>query len=54
MLIFYVHIKDRNSNMYILGELHSGNNYCGEILLCMESKEVRLEYQGHDAMQDLT
>lgn len=54
MLMFYVYIKDRNSNIYILGELPSGNNYCKEILLCMESKEVRLEYRGDAAMKNLT
>lgn len=40
--------------MYILRELHSGNNYCTEILLCMESKEVRLGYQGDAAVENLT
>lgn len=50
----FIHVKDRNSNMYILGKLHSGNNYCREILPYMEWKEVRLEYQGDAAMKKLT
>lgn len=34
--------------------LYCENNYCGGILLCIESREARLEHQGDGAMKKLT
>lgn len=51
---FDVYITDGYLNMYVLEELLCGNYYCREILLCVESRAVRLEYQGDGAMKKLT
>lgn len=53
-IFFDVHIKDRHLNMYILEELYCENNYCGGILLCIESRKARLEHEGDGAMKKLT